>query len=374
MNRIGAALDRGQRRHAVFGVPVAVYYKFLEDQGLYLAAVIAFYGMLSLFPLLLLLSSVVGLMLQGNPDVQNRIIEVAVHQVPTLSESFVRRQLSGSGVSLVIGLLGALFGALGVGTAVQNAMNVVWDVPRRERPNPFLLRLRSLGLLFILLLFVLLTTALTQLSPIDEPWVPGWLSGGVGTASSFVITTLVFELITKVAVRRRLTFVERLPGALLGAVLWQLLQTAGAAYISWFVTSSTIADGVFGSLLGVLVWVFLAGLSLVIALEFNVVVVDKLYPRSLAVIFMDNANLTEADMRVFDRRASAQQFKSYQRIDVDFDDRFELQEHRAAQRDDGGTRADEPRASGNAATGGSTDVEGATGRRSGRRTHDASAP
>jgi len=55
--------------------------------------------------------------------------------------------LHGSGVALLVGALGALYGSIGVAQAVQNAMNVAWAVPRDSRPNPLKARLRSLMLL-----------------------------------------------------------------------------------------------------------------------------------------------------------------------------------------------------------------------------------
>lgn len=313
--------DGWQRRHALLGLPIATIYTFVEEEGLYLAAVIACYGMFSLFPLLLLLSSAVGFFLEGNPVLQERIIEVAVEQVPTLSESFVRTQLSGSPLAFAIGAFGALFGALAVGTAVQNAMNIVWHVPVIDRPNPLLIRVRSVGVLLVLVVFVLVTTFVTQIDPRAVGLtLPPSLHQWLGHLISFVVTALTFTFITKVAVKRHIPFVKRLPGAVFGALFWQLLQSAGAAYVQGYVANSTIANGVFSSLLGVLLWIFLAGLILVMSGVFNVVVIERLYPRSLRVLFVDNTDLTEADRRLFARRAAAQRFKSAQHVDVRFDE------------------------------------------------------
>ena len=58
-------LDRFQQRHPGAGFPLAVIYKYVDDSGAYLAALIAYYGFVSLFPLLLLLSTVLGFVLPG---------------------------------------------------------------------------------------------------------------------------------------------------------------------------------------------------------------------------------------------------------------------------------------------------------------------
>jgi len=74
-------LDRMQRRHPVLGFPLAVLYKFVDDQGSYLAALITYYGFLSLFPLLLL-TSVLGFVLSGDAHLQQRVRELHAEPVP----------------------------------------------------------------------------------------------------------------------------------------------------------------------------------------------------------------------------------------------------------------------------------------------------
>ncbi|MGW1590183.1 hypothetical protein [Streptomyces sp. NPDC002386] len=66
-----ARLDRYQRRHRWAGVPLAVVYKFFDDQATYLAALLTYYGFVSLFPLLLLLVAILSGALHGNPRLQH---------------------------------------------------------------------------------------------------------------------------------------------------------------------------------------------------------------------------------------------------------------------------------------------------------------
>src|SRR6185312_3446356 len=83
---IADALDRFQRRHRWAGLPLAVVYKYNDDQGGYLAALITYYGFLSVFPLLLLLSSVLGFVFQAYPNVQQEILESALRQFPVIGD------------------------------------------------------------------------------------------------------------------------------------------------------------------------------------------------------------------------------------------------------------------------------------------------
>ncbi|HJQ44120.1 MAG TPA: hypothetical protein VJ831_13610, partial [Jatrophihabitantaceae bacterium] len=63
-------LDRFQREHPKAGLPIAVLYKYADDQGSYLAALITYYGFLSLFPLLPLSSTILNFVLHGDPHLQ----------------------------------------------------------------------------------------------------------------------------------------------------------------------------------------------------------------------------------------------------------------------------------------------------------------
>ena len=157
-------LDAWQQRYPALGFPLAVIYKYVDDQGSYLAALIAYYAFVSLFPLLLLLSTVLGWVLTGHPELRAHVEHSALSEFPVIGPQLDRpRQLSGGVVGILVGVLGALYGGLGGAQALQNAMNTVWTVPRNERPDPFSARGRSLLLLATGGLALLGTTVLSAL-------------------------------------------------------------------------------------------------------------------------------------------------------------------------------------------------------------------
>src|SRR3954466_7609623 len=137
--------DELQRRRSVLGFPLAILYKFFDDQGGYLAAVIAYYAFVAIFPLLLIASSVLGFVLQGHPDLQREILTSALAQFPIVGDQLGRPEgIQGSTSAVVIGSLAALYGVIGLGQVAHNAVNVCWAIPRNVRLNPIVSRLRSL--------------------------------------------------------------------------------------------------------------------------------------------------------------------------------------------------------------------------------------
>src|SRR3954468_6618025 len=130
-------LDALQRRRPVLGVPIAVIYKFFDDQGGYLAAVLTHYAFVAILPLLLIASSVLGFVLQGHPGLEHQILSSALAQFPIVGDQLGRPGgLRGSTSAVVVGSIAAAYGAVGLGHAAQNAVNIVWQIPRNSRLNP----------------------------------------------------------------------------------------------------------------------------------------------------------------------------------------------------------------------------------------------
>jgi uncharacterized BrkB/YihY/UPF0761 family membrane protein len=146
-----AAIDRWQQRHIVPGFAVAVVRRFTENRAGHLAALLAYYAFFSVFPLLLVLVTVLGFVLDGRPDLRDDLLSTALGQVPVVSSQLTESEgITGSGLGLLIGLGGALWGGQRVVAAVQHGLNEIYDVPQYERPNPLTQRLRSFATLLVL--------------------------------------------------------------------------------------------------------------------------------------------------------------------------------------------------------------------------------
>ena len=311
-------LDDLQQRRPVFGFPLAVIYKYIDDQGSYLAALIAYYAFVSLFPLLLLLSTILGWVLVGHPAWRDHVMHSALSEFPVIGSQLGEpKQLSGGTAGVVIGVLGALYGGLGVGQGLQNAMNTVWAVPRHSRPDPFVARGRSLLLLATVGGALLGTTVLSAISGGAGAFGAGVRA--VVLAASIGVNAAAFVLAFRVSTDRELSVRQVAPGAVLAALGWQLLQSFGAAYVSHVVKSASATNGVFALVLGMLAFLYVTATVVVLCAEINVVRVDRLHPRALLSPFTDNVDLTDADRDAYTSQATAQRSKGFENVDVTFD-------------------------------------------------------
>lgn len=314
-----ARIDDFQRRHPAAGFPLAVLYKFVDDGGGHLAALIAYYGFLSLFPLLLLASTVLSLVLVGNPEAQQALLSSALRDFPVVGAQLQQPQrLGGGAAGFLVGAGGALYGAMGVGLAVQNAMNTAWMVPKNSRPNPVKARGRALLLLATAGLGALGTTLLTALGGGAGTFGAGWRVVAIGLAVA--INTGVFLLAFRVATARALSVRQIAPGALGAAVAWQLLQTFGTQYVGHVVKGASATNGVFALVLGLIAFFYLAAVAVVLCVEINVVRVEKLYPRALLTPLTDNVELTTGDRLAYSGQARAQRSKGFEDIRITFGD------------------------------------------------------
>jgi YihY family inner membrane protein len=314
LQRLLRALDRYQQRHAWLGFPVAVVKKFGDDQAGNHAALLAYYGFFSLFPLLLVAVTVLGFVLQGDTELSDRVVESAVGQFPVIGDDIQsavsQGRVQGSGLALAVGVALALWGGLGVAEAAQNAMNGLWNVPRKRYPNFLLRRLRGLLWLVVLgggLLLASLAGGIAHAAYTD------W-SGAAGVAASTAVNTLLFLVGFRVLTVRHVRLRSLLPGALLAAVAWALLQWLGGWYVDRQLSRASNTYGTFALVIGLLSWLYLAATVTLYAAELNVVRVRRLWPRSLV-----QPPLAGADEQVLEDLAKQEERRPEQTVEVSFD-------------------------------------------------------
>jgi YihY family inner membrane protein len=315
-------LDRYQRRHRWLGLPLAVIYKFFDDRGPHLAALVTYYAFVSLFPLLLLLFSALAFFLQGHPDVRQDVQQALLRNFPTIGPDLKRNieTIHGSGIALSVGVLGTLYGGLGAMQAAQASFNLIWGVPRNKQPNPLRSRLRSLALVLLLGSGVIVSTGgaaiLSTANGISRQVGPAIEVGGylLNYAISIALFVAAFRVLTALPLRVR----QVLPGAAISAGGWIVLQILGSSFIAQMLTNSNALYGVFAVVLATLAWFYLQSVIVMLAAEVNVVRLRRLWPRALLTPFTDDVELTPADRQAYAMYAATQRFKGFEQVTTDF--------------------------------------------------------
>jgi YihY family inner membrane protein len=308
-------MDAFQQRHVATSFAFGVVKKFGDDSAGNLAALIAYYGFLSLFPLLLVLITLLGIFFANDVALHDRILHSALGQFPIVGPQLtgrngVRSLRSGSTVGLVVGLIGLLWGSLGVSQAAQRAMAEVWNVPGVNRPG-FLPRLgRSAGFLVLLGVDVVVTTFLAGLVTIGHgaTWFQA-LAALIGVAANVGLYMAGFRILTPKSVATNLL----LPGAVLAGVGWTILQYAGTLLVGHTLRHASETYGFFAYVLGLISFLYLAAELAVYAAEVNVVHARHLYPRSMAP-----PPLTPADRAVLSAVAQEVERRPGQSVTVEF--------------------------------------------------------
>jgi membrane protein len=276
--------DQWQQRHAWLALPVAVVRKFFDNRGWNLAAVVAFYGLVAIFPLLLILVTVLNLLLKHDTGLRNRLLNSALGHYPVVGPELHDNlaPLNKTGLALVIGLAGLLIGSRGVARAIQNALNSAWEIPVLRRPAFPWNYLRGFAALITLGLGLVVTSTLSGLASGAGEVLTGVGSAILALAISLVLNCGMFWLVHKLSAARELGWRKLLPGAMLGALSWQIMQAIGGYLITHQLHRSSQLYGTFAIVLGIVGWLYFDAQLSMWAIEANVVITRRLWPRSLA--------------------------------------------------------------------------------------------
>ncbi len=305
-------IDRWQQRGRVAPVVVGVVKKFGDDRGTLLAAQVAFFAFISLFPLLLILTTILGFV--GNTTLQDNIIGTTLQQFPIYGEQIgpdVANPLKGSAVGLTIGLLTLVYGSLGVAHSAQHAMAQVWNVPGVVRPG-YLQRLgRSLTLFLVIAVGLTATAAISATATIGgRSWgyrIPILAAGAMLNALLFIA---VFRVLTPKTIDTR----HLLIGAAVGGVGYSVLLNVGTALVQRQLRHSEAIYGHYALVLGLLGWLYILAQLILYSAEVNVVLTRHLWPRSIL-----QPPLTDADERVLRDIARQEERRPEQRVGVGFE-------------------------------------------------------
>jgi membrane protein len=300
VNRIFAWADRVQRRHGVLGFPYAVIKKYGDDEGGREAALMTYYGFLSIFPLLLLGVAVLSRVLADNPELRQRLITATI---PAALRSTVENSLAAmptSTVPFIVGLIGLLFSGTGVVFSAYQTLNHVAAVPRRLRAGFWSRYIRVFGMLATLLLGAVAVGALTVVVT-ALPGVPE-AERAAAVLGSAVVIFAVLLLGARLLLARPAPVRALWPAAVLGSVAVTIALNLGAPLLARLVTKAGPVYGSFATVAGMFALLYLVNQALVYAAEVAAVRYARLWPRAL-----DVNRPTAADVRVMTLLAREQE-------------------------------------------------------------------
>jgi membrane protein len=308
VNRIIAWADRIQREHGVLGFPYAVVKKYGDDEGGRQAALITYYGFLSIFPLLLVGVAVLSRVLANQPDLRRRLTDAIVPPAlqPTVEHSLAT--LPTSTIPLIVGLIGLLLSGTGVVFSAYQTLNQVAAVRHRCRLSYFVRYARVFVVLAILMLGALAVGALTVVAT-ALPSQPG-VQRAAAVLGSALVVFAVLLLGAKLLLARPAPFRAVWPGAVAGAAVVTVVLNLGAPLLARLVAKSGPVYGSFATVAGIFALLYLVGQALVYAAEIAAVRYARLWPRGL-----DLNRPTAADVRVLTLLAREQERIPAARVD-----------------------------------------------------------
>jgi uncharacterized BrkB/YihY/UPF0761 family membrane protein len=316
LERVVRSLDQTQRRFRPTAFAFGVVKKFGDDRGGSLCALLAFYGFLSLFPLLLLLVTILGFVGGGDHSWAQRVEHSAFSQFPivgTKLSSSIHGLHDRNVVGLVAGLLGVIWGSQGALQTAQYAQAEIWNIPGVVRPN-FWVRLgRTASMTVVLGLFLLASTVLAGLVTIGHHGA--WAAMGAGLLS-LGLNVGLFLVAFRILTPRQIPWGDMVPGALAGAAGWTILQYIGGLLVEHSLRNTSKEYGAFALVLGLIGFLYLAAEVTVYAAEMNVVRTRHLWPRALV-----QPPLTTADKVVLSSIALEAKRRPEQYVATGFDAR-----------------------------------------------------
>jgi YihY family inner membrane protein len=306
-------VDEAHQRRPWLAFPFAVFKKFGDDHAGNLAALISYYGFFSLFPLMLVLVTVLGMVLERNTELREAIQDSALANFPVIGEEISSnvKAIEGSGLTLAIGIALALWAGLGVLKAMQTAMNTIWNVPYRHRPNFLKSLLRAVIMLVVLGAITIGSAVAGSIGAGNDNPLLSVLWVVVSLALNLALFLLAFRILTTADV----SWGDVFPGALIAAIAWTALQALGGYFVRHQLEGASETYGTFATVIGLLAWMFLGAQVTLLAAEVNVVRKRRLWPRAIV-----QPPLTEADERALTSYAEQEERRPEEDVRVRIDD------------------------------------------------------
>lgn len=232
------------------------------------ASLLSFFFFLSIFPLLLVATTVLGFVLQDNEQLQEDIIDGALADIPVLGAQLQNdpTSLSGNIWVLIFGLLGALWSATKAFVGLQGALDDIWEVPVDDRsPMPVQ---RGKALLGILIVGGAQIGSMALAAIVRAADLPA--AGDIALLASTAIVNIGALLLTyRFLTTAGPAWSVILPGAIVGGILASLIQNFGTLIVTRITENASDTYGQFALVLGIVTWLGLLAITILMCGELN---------------------------------------------------------------------------------------------------------
>ena len=261
------------RQNRIGNVIVESAHGYQQHRSSNAAALIAYYGFLTLFPALLLATTVLGFVLDNNPALRADIVDTAIAQIPIIGREVLLETggLSGSALAIVLGALGALWGATRAFVALQDALDNIWEVPLGDRHNLVIRRLHGIVGLLTIAAGQIATVILTSIASYAEI---GLVSQSLVALSALVVNTAMIGTMFRYLTAAQATWQMVRVGAVAAGMGFTLLQLAGTTIVARLLSGAQGVYGTFASVLAVTAWISLHAAIALFAAEVNTVLTE----------------------------------------------------------------------------------------------------
>lgn len=301
-----------QQSHKYLSFAYAVIKKYGQDNGSYQSAIITYYSILSLFPLLIVFTNLTQIILKNNLALKNRIASSINHYFPIIGNQLTQniRGERGSGIAVAVSLIIIFYGALGCASALQYAVNNVWKIPKINQPNYIKNITRNLGIVVGGGLgFILASTLSTYVTIILGHDI---FIKILATLLSTLILWITFIWVFKLSTSGNKTFRQVFLSSAIAAIGLQIIQSLGGIILSHEIKGLKNGYGAFSLIIGLLFWIYLQAEVILYSVEIEVVRVYHLYPRSF------NNRLTIKDKEAYEKNTKSTKQHVDENISVGF--------------------------------------------------------
>lgn len=280
LTNIAEKIDKWQRNNRPAGFVLGVIKKYNDDQAGYLAVLLTYYGFLAIFPLMLVITTVVKQVLPLDSQLRSKIITNLTAHVPIIGNQLNSsvHGLHHSGPALALALLLTFYGIRGIANATQFSLNHIWLIPKDKRPHFPQNTMKSLLIVLTVGIGFLATAILSSYITSLGHSLPTSIAS---VLISFVVVALALGATFIIGTAKRQTVKRVFYVALTAAIGLEILQLIGGYIVVNELKHLTSLYGLFAAVLGLVFWLYLQSTVVLYAVEASSVSQMKLWPRGL---------------------------------------------------------------------------------------------